>query len=104
MKRGIILVLDSFGIGASEDAIEFGDAGANTLGHIAEQCALGNADIQRSGPLKLPNLTSLGLMHAARLSSGCFPEGCASETKPVAATGMLKNSAVAKIPQAVTGR
>jgi phosphopentomutase len=90
MKRGIILVLDSFGIGASEDAIKFGDAGANTLGHIAEQCALGNADIQRSGPLKLPTLTSLGLMHAARLSSGAFPRGCASQTQPVAAYGHAK--------------
>ena len=88
MKRGILLVLDSFGIGASEDAISFGDAGANTLGHIAEQCALGNADNQRSGPLKLPNLTTLGLMHAARLSSGCFPEGCASEIQPVAAAAV----------------
>jgi phosphopentomutase len=96
MKRGIILVLDSFGIGASEDAIKFGDAGANTLGHIAEQCALGNADIQRSGPLKLPNLTSLGLMHAARLSSGCFPKGCASKTKPVAAYGHAKELSTGK--------
>lgn len=87
MKRGIILVLDSFGIGASDDAKNFGDVGANTLGHIAEQCALGNADNQRSGPLKLPNLTSLGLMHAARLSSGDFPSGCATEITPIAAYG-----------------
>ncbi len=96
MKRGIILVLDSFGIGASEDAIKFGDAGANTLGHIAEQCALGNADKERSGPLKLPNLTSLGLMHAARLSSGAFPRGCASQTQPVAAYGHAKELSTGK--------
>ncbi|MEA1927555.1 MAG: phosphopentomutase, partial [Candidatus Auribacterota bacterium] len=36
MKRAIIIVLDSVGIGEMPDAEEFGDAGANTLGHIAE--------------------------------------------------------------------
>ena len=34
-RRAIILVLDSFGIGAAADAAQFGDAGADTLGHIA---------------------------------------------------------------------
>lgn len=90
MKRGIILVLDSFGIGASDDAIHFGDAGANTLGHIAQQCALGHADEQRVGPLKLPHLTSLGLMHAAKLSCGDFPRGCVPDAQPVAAYGHAK--------------
>ena len=31
MKRAIILVLDSFGIGATADAVDFGDMGANYL-------------------------------------------------------------------------
>lgn len=75
MKRAIILMLDSFGIGATRDADRFGDVGANTLGHIARQCALGKADVGREGPLKLPNLTRLGLMHAAMESAGNFPEG-----------------------------
>lgn len=35
MKRAIILILDSLGIGAAADAPQFGDAGSNTLGHIA---------------------------------------------------------------------
>jgi phosphopentomutase len=35
MARAIILVLDSFGIGATVDAETFGDAGADTFGHIA---------------------------------------------------------------------
>lgn len=35
MKRAFIMVLDSFGIGATEDAERFGDVGADTLGHIA---------------------------------------------------------------------
>lgn len=76
MKRAIILVLDSFGVGASEDAVKFGDVGADTLGHIAEQCNLGLADNdQRSGPLRLPNLSKLGLGKAAQESTGKFPIG-----------------------------
>jgi phosphopentomutase len=70
MTRAVILVLDSFGIGAAADADHFGDVGADTLGHIAERRA-------RAGrPLKLPNLARLGLLHAAKESSGRFPEGC----------------------------
>ena len=34
MTRAVILVLDSFGIGATADAVRFGDAGANTLGSL----------------------------------------------------------------------
>jgi phosphopentomutase len=47
MKRVHIMVLDSFGIGASQDAVKFGDVGANTLGHIAQYCAQGKASINR---------------------------------------------------------
>jgi phosphopentomutase len=32
MGRAIILVMDSFGIGATADAERFGDAGSDTLG------------------------------------------------------------------------
>ncbi len=70
MKRAIILVLDSFGIGASRDAERFGDVGANTLGSIARVCA----DSER-GPLKLPNLARLGLFEAHRESSGEYAAG-----------------------------
>ena len=48
MGRAIILVMDSLGIGATDDADKFGDVGANTFGRITAQRA-------RSGPpLKLP--------------------------------------------------
>lgn len=70
MGRAIVLVLDSFGIGASADADRFGDVGANTLGHIAQWCAEGKADKNRHGPLMLPNLTRLGLVNAATDSAG----------------------------------
>jgi len=82
MKRAIILVLDSFGVGATNDAKAFGDVGADTLGHIAQHCAEGKADVGRSGKLDIPNLASLGLMHAARESTGSFPAGF-EDTAPV---------------------
>ncbi|MGS4881878.1 phosphopentomutase [Photobacterium damselae] len=88
MKRSIILVLDSFGIGATEDAATFGDVGANTLGHIAQACARGEADNgERSGPLHLPNLNKLGLGKACEESSSYFPEGLDPNAEIVGAYG-----------------
>ena len=70
MGRAIILVLDSFGIGATDDAERFGDVGADTLGSIARMRAA-----SPEGPLRLPNLARLGLFHAGRDSSGSFAAG-----------------------------
>ncbi|WP_298982769.1 phosphopentomutase [uncultured Roseibium sp.] len=72
MPRAILCVLDSFGIGGAADAEAFGDAGSDTLGHIAEQCAAGKADKDglRSGPLNVPNMDRLGLGAAGTLSTG----------------------------------
>ena len=75
MARAIILMLDSFGVGASADAEAFGDVGANTFGHIAAACAAGKADEGRQGPLKLPNLEKLGLGLLASESGGEQPAG-----------------------------
>ncbi|SHE33106.1 phosphopentomutase [Modicisalibacter ilicicola DSM 19980] len=93
MTRAVVLVLDSFGIGATPDAADFGDAGADTLGHIAAACARGDADSLQGpeagssqgpeaslgcrGPLQLPNLAGLGLLHAHRESTGAWAEGMA---------------------------
>ncbi|MGH9592391.1 MAG: hypothetical protein ACRD5L_04825, partial [Bryobacteraceae bacterium] len=64
--RAIIGVLDSFGLGAAPDATRFGDAGANTFGHIAKACAEGLLRPSgKAGPLDIPNLLSLGLGLAA---------------------------------------
>ncbi|MFK8015277.1 MAG: phosphopentomutase [Gammaproteobacteria bacterium] len=87
MAKATLLVLDSFGIGASADASKFNDVGADTLGHIAERCASERANQGRSGPLKLPNLTRLGLMHAAKQSRGTYPDGCATDMTPSGAYG-----------------
>ena len=76
MKRAIILVMDSFGLGATADADSYGDVGANTLGHIADACARGEADSEeRQGKLQLPNLVRLGLGKAAEISAGKIPIG-----------------------------
>ena len=82
MARAIVWVLDSLGIGALPDAADYGDAGADTLGHIAARCAEGRADHGRSGPLRIPNLVALGLGEAARLASGRTPAGCEEPTSP----------------------
>ncbi len=59
-KRVVILMLDSVGIGGAEDAAQFGNAGADTLGNLTRQ----------RGFLKIPNLVSLGLAQAAQASTG----------------------------------
>lgn len=83
MAKAYLFVLDSFGIGGAPDAEEFGDEGSNTLGHIAEQCALGKADKDgvRSGPLKVPNMERLGLGFAAREACGQLPAGFDPDVK-----------------------
>ena len=51
MKRAIVIVLDSVGIGEMPDAAKFGDEGSNTL-----------VNIKKNYPsLNIPNFTSLGL-------------------------------------------
>ncbi|CED61694.1 Phosphopentomutase-Phosphodeoxyribomutase [Moritella viscosa] len=87
MKRTIILMLDSLGIGASADADKFGDVGSNTFGHIAQWCAEGKADEGREGPLYIPNLTKLGLAHACADSVGSFPAGLDESTEVIGAYG-----------------
>lgn len=50
MKRVALIVLDSLGIGEMPDAEKYGDAGADTLGHIAAHMP----------NFQIPNLTKLG--------------------------------------------
>ncbi len=82
MSRAIILVLDSFGIGATADADKFGDVGSDTFGHIARE-----RSTSPDGPLKLPNLARLGLYHASRDSTGEFPAGATTDVEIVGAYG-----------------
>ena len=82
MARAIILVLDSFGIGATADADKFGDIGSDTLGNIARVRAK-----SAEGPLQLPNLSKLGLMHASKESTGEFPAGVEQNIEIIGAYG-----------------
>lgn len=71
-ERVIILVLDSVGVGAMPDAEEFGDAGSDTLGHVAE-----------FRPLLVPNLARWGIGNIRPL------EGVLPVSVPLAAHGKM---------------
>lgn len=71
MARVIITLLDSFGVGYAHDAADFGDEGADTLGHIAEYMA--NERKNEKGEaqyLYLPNMAKMGLEAAHKVSTG----------------------------------
>lgn len=84
MARALLIVLDSVGCGGAADAAAYGDAGSDTLGHIAEACTDGRGDREglRSGPLKLPNLVRLGLAHACEASTGRPLAGVPKPARP----------------------
>jgi len=50
-RRAVVVVVDACGVGALPDAADYGDAGTNTLAHVAEAV----------GGLELPTLERLGL-------------------------------------------
>lgn len=82
MPRGILIVLDSVGIGGAPDAAEFGDVGADTVGHIADACREGACDVAggRRGSLSVPNLDALGLGAACELATGRVPPGLGNKS------------------------
>jgi len=73
IKRVILLVVDGLGVGATEDASDYGDAAAHTLAHLAES----------TGGLSLPTLESLGLGHVSAI------RGVRSMAQPVGCFGRL---------------
>lgn len=101
MTRAFIIMLDSFGLGATADANKYGDEGADTLRHIAEYCAQGKADKPgvRSGPLHLPNLTRLGLNGAAIISKSASIPGLNEHTSIQAAYGCAAELSLGKDTQ-----
>lgn len=84
-QRVFFLVLDSVGIGAMPDAADFGDAGAHTLGHIADAV----------GGLQVPHLAKMGLGNITPLS------GVAPSAQTTASYG--KASELAKGKDTTTG-
>ncbi|HEX2089865.1 MAG TPA: phosphopentomutase [Actinomycetota bacterium] len=78
--RILLLVCDSFGVGEAPDAAAYGDAGSNTIGHVA----------RAAGGLNAPNLGRLGL--------GCVTEisGVSCDASPGTAHGRLTERSAGK--------
>ncbi|MCI8948253.1 MAG: phosphopentomutase [Lachnospiraceae bacterium] len=79
-KRIFTIVIDSLGVGALEDAAAYGDAGTDTLGHIA----------QSASSLKIPNLQRLGMANLHELA------GTEPAKKPLAYYGKLREASTGK--------
>lgn len=63
-KRIFVIVVDSFGIGAMENAAEYGDVGSDTLGHIDDHMP----------EFKIPNMMRLGLGRLHPVAHAPVPE------------------------------
>lgn len=74
MKKVALIVVDALGIGAQPDAAAYGDAGADTFGHVYRQCQP-----------DLPNLADLGLLAAAGIEGDEEPLGCYGKLREAAA-------------------
>ncbi len=61
MSRAFVVVLDACGVGALPDAADYGDAGANTLGHLAGA----------AGGLRLPDAAAALASARSSTYSGC---------------------------------
>jgi phosphopentomutase len=93
MSRAFILLLDSFGLGALPDADKYGDAGANTFGHIAKWAA------NEGKPMSLPNLERLGLAAAAHKASGEWAAGFNQRDGFTGAWGVAREQSTGKDTQ-----
>lgn len=71
-KRIFLLVLDSLGVGETADAVNFGDVGANTLGHVMEQC-----------DLFIPNLKKIGFVDTLNMSENDDVDAYYTIAKPI---------------------
>lgn len=79
-KKIHVIVMDSVGIGEAPDADKFGDAGSNTLGHIAE----------KMNGLNMSNMEKLGLSNIREL------KGINKTEEPAAFYGMMQEASVGK--------
>ena len=88
--KGILIVLDSVGIGSAPDAKNFGDQGADTLGNIRKACVKGEANLNRFGELQIPNLAKLGIFASHALANNNYSENknflCSKEASFACAT------------------
>lgn len=79
MGNAYIIVVDGLGVGAQEDAAEYGDESMNTLGHVSEETGV-----------KLPNLQKMGLGNIIPLAS------VEENENPLAAYGKLREVSAGK--------
>jgi len=85
--RAFLIVLDSVGIGAAPDAADYGDAGANTLGHLSVA----------AGGLAVPSLRRLGLGNIpALLPGGITIRGVPPVLTPAASFGAMQEMSQGK--------
>lgn len=89
-NRVVLVVLDSVGIGEMPDAADYGDAGADTLGH-----ALGSREV------RIPNLRQMGLANIRRLPvdpvdnpNGIFGKAATSSSGKDTTTGHWEMSGI----------
>ena len=68
-RKAILIVLDSVGIGALPDAAAYGDAGADTLGHVINTCHPRIPNLMRLG---LGNIDGAGFAGAVDAPQGSF--------------------------------
>ncbi|WUR14391.1 phosphopentomutase [[Empedobacter] haloabium] len=93
MSRAFILLLDSFGLGATPDADKYGDAAANTFGSIAAWAA------REGKPMQLPNLEKLGLAAAAHIATCKWAEGFNARDGFTGAYGVAREQSTGKDTQ-----
>jgi phosphopentomutase len=84
MSRALLIVADSLGIGAAPDAERFGDAGADTFGHI----------LKARAP-RLPHLRAMGL-HAAHARARGRVVGEDERPDPGACWAVLQETSTGK--------
>ena len=70
-KRIFLMVLDSLGVGEAIDAINYGDTGANTLGHVKEKY-----------DLFIPNLKKIGFLDTLNMNDNSDVDAYYTIAKP----------------------
>ncbi|WP_426169484.1 phosphopentomutase [Pseudoduganella sp. R-34] len=93
MSRAFILLLDSFGLGATPDASKYGDQACNTFGHIAKWAA------NEGKPMSLPTMEGLGLAAAAHTASGEWAAGFTKRDGFTGAYGAAREQSTGKDTQ-----
>lgn len=87
-RRIFVIVVDSCGIGGASDAADFGDPGADTLGHISEHV----------GTFLIPNLVKLGLANIKPMKGTEPPEA------PAGLCCRMAEEAAARTRRPATGK